>query len=382
VSDPAVSPRIRPALAQLPAYKAGTRPAASDGDTARLASNETSDGPLPGVLDAIADVALQSHRYPDPGATALIEAIAAFHHVPADHVAVGTGSVALGAQLVAATAEHGDEVIYAWRSFEAYPIFVALAGASSVQIPVTPAGEHDLQAMLKAIVPDTRAVIICTPNNPTGTVVSQPGLRRFCEAVPADVLVVIDEAYQEFVTAADAGDGLAAYRDFANVCVLRTFSKAYGLAGLRVGYAIAHGPVIEALQRTAVPFGVSAPAQAAAVASLTSADELAPRVARVVAERRRVLFALHDMGWKIPPAEGNFVWLPTGADTDAFEQTCRAARILVRAFPGEGCRVTIGTTSENDRFLEVVARWTAGGRPRSATPAHRPKHTPVGDPNS
>lgn len=350
------TPRLRAALADLPAYKAGQRPTSTE-DAARLASNETTDGPLPGVAEAVAAATLQSHRYPDPAAADLVAALTRHHQLPAGHVAVGTGSVAVGGQLVYAAAGPGDDVIFAWRSFEAYPIFVALAGARAVQVPLTDSGRHDLQAMAAAVTSATRAIIVCTPNNPTGPAVTQADLQRFCAAIPPDVLIIIDEAYREFTTATDAADGVSIYRDYPNVSILRTFSKAYGLAAFRVGYAVAHPPVVDALRRIAIPFGVSSPAQAAAIVSLNATRHLRRRVAAVVEERARVQACLRRHGWEVPDAQGNFVWLPTGAKTDSFELLCRQAGVLVRAYSGDGCRVTIGTRSENDRFLRVAERW-------------------------
>jgi histidinol-phosphate aminotransferase len=350
-------PRLRTAVTVLPAYKPGRRPAPGSEGVARLASNEIPDGPLPGVLKATAAATRELNRYPDPAALELVQAIADHYAVPAEHVVVGTGSVALGGQLIAAAAQTGDDVVFAWRSFEAYPIWVALAGAVPAAIPLRDDGSHDLGAMAAAVTPSTRAVILCSPNNPTGPALSERDVRRFCDAVPTDVLIVIDEAYREFVTDSDAVDAVAMYRTRPNVCVLRTFSKAYGLAALRVGYAIAHPTVTEVLRRTAIPFGVSTVAQAAARHSLASQHELHRRVDVLISERTRMCSALREAGWPVPDAQGNFLWLTTGRDTDSFERTCFNAQILVRPFAGEGCRVTIGTREENDRFLAIATGW-------------------------
>ena len=225
------------------------------------------------------------NRYPDMAVGALSQALAKRLDVPVEHLATGTGSVGVLGQLIQATCDPGDEVVYAWRSFEAYPIVVAIAGATSVQVPLDADARHDLDAMPAAITERTRLVLVCTPNNPTGPVVHQDELDAFLDRVPRDVLVVIDEAYLEFVTDPEAPDALATYRQRPNVAVLRTFSKAYGLAGLRVGYAVAHEPVAQALRKTAVPFGVSDIAQQAAIASLEAYDELQERVDALVAER-------------------------------------------------------------------------------------------------
>jgi histidinol-phosphate aminotransferase len=294
------------------------------------------------------------NRYPDMAVTALTDALAQSLGVPREHIATGTGSVGVLGQIIAATCDQGDEVIYAWRSFEAYPIVVAIAGAVSVQVPLDVNARHDLVAMAAAITPRTRLILICTPNNPTGPVVRQTDLDAFLDTVPDDILVVVDEAYVEFVTDDRAVDGLATYAARPNVAILRTFSKAYGLAGLRVGYAVAPGPVAQALRKTAVPFGVSTIAQQAAIASLTVFDELRERVDALVAERVRVVAELHHQGWQLPETQANFVWLPLGADTLAFAAAADKAGLVVRAFPGEGARCTIAETEANDLLLHVA----------------------------
>jgi histidinol-phosphate aminotransferase len=295
------------------------------------------------------------NRYPDFASTALVEALAGRFGVPAEHLAVGTGSVAVAQQVLLAAAGEGDEVVFPWRSFEAYPILVQLSGATAVRVPLTGDGGHDLDAMASAVTDRTRVVFVCNPNNPTGPPVRRAALERFLDAVPADVLVVLDEAYREFVRDPDVPDGIELYRDRPNVVVLRTFSKAYGLAGLRVGFAVAHEPVAAALRKTAVPFGVSDLAQAAAIASLNAEPELLERVDLLVAERERVLAALHGLGIAVPESQANFVWLGLGERTEAFAAACERAGVVVRAFPGEGVRVTVAEPEASDRFLAVAA---------------------------
>lgn len=349
-------PRLRPALRAVPAYRPG-RPASSrDGAPAyKLSSNENPYAPLPSVLETVRESAAAFNRYPDMFATGLTQAIADRFDVPASHVATGTGSVGVLQQVVQSTAADGDEVVYAWRSFEAYPIVVAISGATSVPVPLTSGERHDLDAMLGSVTDRTRLVLVCSPNNPTGTAVRRQELERFLDSVPSDVLVVIDEAYREFVRDPDVPDALEVYRDRPNVAVLRTFSKAYGLAGLRVGFAVAHEPVAEALRKTAVPFGVSALAQAAATASLAAEAELLERVEALVSERTRVADALREQGWtNVPSSEANFVWLRLGERTSDFAGACEEAGVVVRPFPGEGARVTIGEPEANDVFLRVA----------------------------
>jgi histidinol-phosphate aminotransferase len=341
-------------LSTLPAYAPGrTVPGAI-----KLASNETPYPPLPSVLARIGEAAADVNRYPDNASVALTEALAAKYGVDVEQVRVGCGSVSLCTQLVQAVADADEEIIYAWRSFEAYPIITAVSGASAIQVPLTAGHVHDLDAMAERITGKTRLVFVCNPNNPTGTAVRRDELVRFLEAVPRDVTVALDEAYREFVSDPDVPDGLSLLDEFENVIVLRTFSKAYGLAGLRVGYAIAADPALTAaLRQTQVPFAVTSIAQAAALASLepVAEKELLDRVARIVDERQRVQAALLELGYEVPPSQANFVWLPLGEATTQWAAGCEERKVIVRAFAGSGVRVTISSPEENDRFLAAAA---------------------------
>jgi histidinol-phosphate aminotransferase len=351
-------PRFRQILDTMAPYKPGKAVAAPDGRSYKLSSNESPYDPLPSVVEAIAEGARAVNRYPDPGATKLTEAIAERYDVPFEHVALGPGSVTVQQELLEAVGEPGTEVVYAWRSFEAYPLLSDLAGVRSVQVPL--AGEdHDLDAMAEAVTDDTRLVFVCNPNNPTSTAIRRRQLEAFLDRVPEHVLVVLDEAYREYVRDEDVPDGLTLYRDRPNVCVVRTFSKAYGLAGLRVGYLIAQEPVAAAVRKTIVPFAVNHLAQIAAVASLRAEDELLERVERVVKERTRVREALIAQGWTVPHSEANFVWLRLGERTADFAAACAAQGVAVRPFPGEGARVSIGDPEANDAFLAAAAEFSA-----------------------
>ncbi|HKR68350.1 MAG TPA: histidinol-phosphate transaminase [Streptosporangiaceae bacterium] len=353
------TPRFRPILDQFSGYKPGKPPAAMSGPTYKLASNESPFGPLPSVLKVIADAASEVNRYPDNGAVQLTEAIAARYGVPTSHIALGCGSVGLVQQLLEAVCEPGAEVLYAWRSFEAYPYLSDLAGATSVTVPLADE-RHELAAMAAAITDATRLIFVCTPNNPTGTVVNTAELTRFLDQVPSDCLVVLDEAYAEYVRDPDVPNGIELYADRPNVAVLRTFSKAYGLAGLRVGFLVGNEAIATAARKTMLTFSVNAVAQAAAVASLAAEAELLDRVDLVVAERDRVRSALIEMGWTVPPTEANFVWLRLGDETSSFTDACDQAGLSVRPFPGEGVRVSIGEKAANDRFLDVTRAYLAG----------------------
>ena len=350
---PAQSPRFRSVLDQFAPYRPGGRVASPDGRSFKLSSNESPFGPLPSVTEVIAAAFADVNRYPDNGAAELTEAIARRHRIPPEHVAVGCGSVGVTQQLLAAAAEPGAEVVYAWRSFEAYPLLVRLAGADEVIVPIRDE-THDLAAMADAITPRTRVVFVCNPNNPTGTVVRRVELENFLDRVPPECLVVLDEAYAEYVRDPDVPDGLGLYRDRPNTAVLRTFSKAYGLAGLRVGFLVGHEPVATAVRKTLLPFSVNTIAQAAAIASLAAEAELLARAGQVVKERTRVRDELRSQGWTVPPTEANFVWLRLNEDTGDFAAACARAGISIRPFAGEGARITIGSEQENEEFLSVA----------------------------
>src|SRR6478609_3036011 len=298
-------PTLRAAVSGLPSYVPGRRSAGED--IAALASNESHYEPLPAATAAVAEAAGRMNRYPDMAAVELRERLARHLGVTAEEVAVGPGSVGVLQQIITGLCDAGDEVVFAWRSFEAYPILVELAGARAVRIPLDDAEGHDLEAMAAAVTERTKVILLCTPNNPTGVPISHDRLEAFLQTVPSGVLVVIDEAYVEY---ADGGpDSLALYRRYPNVCILRTFSKAYGLAGLRVGYAITTAAIAEGLRRTALPFAVSALAQKAAIASLDAGEEMEARVSAVRQERARMAAQLEAQGWNLQPSQGNFLWI-------------------------------------------------------------------------
>ncbi|WP_067825717.1 histidinol-phosphate transaminase [Nocardia inohanensis] len=359
-----MSAHIRPDLDAIPAYVAGrTQPGA-----VKLASNETTFPPLPAVTKAIAEAVELSNRYPDNAAVELRTAIAEFVGVEVENVAAGCGSVALCQELVQITcAEPTDEVLFAWRSFEAYPIVTRVAGARAVQVPLDHGYAHDLDALAAAVTPNTRVVFVCNPNNPTGTAHGRAAIERFLDQVPANVLVVLDEAYYEYlrIPAEDFPNGVELGRNRPNVLVLRTFSKAYGLAGLRVGYAVGAPEVITALMKVHIPFSVSRVAQAAAIASLEARHELLERTNAVVAERDRMRDAMLAAGYPVPRSESNFIWLPLGEKSAEFGAASTEAGVIVRPYGTDGVRVTAGDPHENDFFLAfatdpaVVARFAS-----------------------
>lgn len=350
---------MRSALADVPRYSPGRAVAAAGRPAHKLSSNENPFPPVPAVARAAAAALDAGNRYPDLAATALVAAIAESLGVTPDRVVVGTGSVGVLGQVLQATCEPGDEVVSAWRSFEAYPIATRVVGARPVQVPLTADGRHDLAAMARAVTDRTRLVLVCTPNNPTGPAVHDHEVRGLLAAVAGRCPVVLDEAYAEFVRDPRAVDAPALAAAGDDVVVLRTFSKAHGLASLRVGYGIAGPELADAMRAAAVPFGVSGVAQAAALAALTARDEVAAQVDAIVSERDRVLAGLVAAGWRVPDPQGNFVWLAVGEATQELVTAFADRGVAVRGFPGEGVRVSIGEPAANDLVLDVLRdeRW-------------------------
>jgi histidinol-phosphate aminotransferase len=355
-----VTLRIRPDLDNLPAYVPGkTFPGAI-----KLASNEVTDGPLPSVVEAIADAAASVNRYPDNAIVELTATLAKKLGVTEDEVQVGCGSVILCQNLILVTCEPGDEVVFGWRSFETYPLATRAVHATPIPVPLTGDHVYDLDAMAAAVTDRTRLIFVCNPNNPTGTVVDADDLRTFLRKVPSDVVVALDEAYFEYMRLgpAQAYDALELRREFANLVVLRTFSKAYGLAGLRVGYAVADPQVVTALRKVHVPFSVTSLSQRAAIACLAADDELLTRTDTVVAERTRVTARLRELGYRVPDTQANFVWLDLGESAVDFAAQAIDSKIVIRPFADAGVRVTVTTPQENDAFLAFAERFakTAG----------------------
>lgn len=348
----------RDVVRSLPPYKQG---AAEGPGAVKLSSNENPYPPLPSVVTEIERQLGSYNRYPSMGAVEVRTAIAERFGVQPDQVAVGAGSVEVATQLVHATSGLGDEVIFPWRSFEAYPIITVVGGATPVRVPLRPDLHHDLDAMAAAITDRTRLILLCTPNNPTGTTLSTDEVEAFLTHVPDDVIVAVDEAYVHFNRDPRAVSGIEMVRRHPNVINLQTFSKAYGLAGLRIGFSISSVEIAEDLRRVATPFAVSDVAQRAAVASLAHEDELDERVERIVAERGRVTRELRAQGWAVGDSQANFVWLPTGDDTERIDGVLRSQGVFARCWQPEGIRLTIGTPEEDDRCLSAFALAREGG---------------------
>ncbi|MEM7096549.1 MAG: histidinol-phosphate transaminase [Actinomycetota bacterium] len=349
---------VRPAVAAMPVYRPGKAAEQAEeehgiSDAIKLASNENPYPPVPSVVEAIAEAATSVNRYCDHLAVDLRTSIGELVNLDLDHVAVGCGSVGLLQQLCLAYLDPGDQVVYPWRSFEAYPVNVMMMGAESKQVALV---DHafDLDQVAAGVGDRTKMIMLATPNNPTGTAVTVDAMRSMLAKVPDDVIVLIDEAYREFLDPG-FGDPVQLLADHPNVVVSRTFSKAYGLAGVRVGYLVARPDVIDQVNKVLAPFAVNGLAQAAASAALAARDEYEPLLQGIRDERTRVVAALTDAGWELPDAQANFVYLPTGERTTDLYVEIEKRGVVTRPFAGEGIRVTIGTPEENDRFLATLA---------------------------
>ena len=347
VTEPRV--RLRPEIASMVPYRQG-RTAAED--AFKLSSNENPYPPLPSVLAAMGESSI--NRYPEGSAAALRERLGQRFGVSPERVQVGAGSSSLLTQFILAAASPGTEVVYSWRSFEAYPLLVGISGATSVKVPNTADERHDLDAMAAAVNEKTRLVIVCSPNNPTSTIVTRDEFTAFMAKIPGDVLVLLDEAYFEFVADPAAVNGSELLDTYPNLIVLRTFSKAYGLAGLRVGYAVGAEYVMDAARTVAIPLSVTELGQRAAIASLDHEDELLERVQRLNGLRTRIHAGLVAQGWAVPGPQGNFVWLPTGDDTAAAAEVFERHGIVVRPL-GEGIRISVGEAEAVDKLLTASA---------------------------
>lgn len=366
MSEQATPPvKLRTSVLAAPAYKQGAAPTKPG---FKLSSNENPFAPLPGVLDAVAARAADSNRYAGAAMPELRETIGAIFGVGPDHVALGAGSVTLLFQLVHAAAGPGDEYLYAWPSFEAYPSLGLASGATPVAVPLTATAEHDLDALADRITDATRVVLLCTPNNPTGPALKRADFDRFMARVPGDTLVVLDEAYREFVTDPDAVRGEDVLAQHPNLVVLRTFSKAYGLAGLRIGYGVGSPAILAAAASVAIPLSVTGVAESAALASL--APEVAPvhesRIAELVARRDALAASLHELGLAMPDAQANFVWIPEGGaeaggvpSAQALAADFAEAGTLVRPFPGHGVRISVGEAESVPEVLRIVRQHLA-----------------------
>jgi len=347
-------------IARIPAYPvAGGY--ALPGDVALLASNESPDPPLPQVVEAAARVLSGGNRYPDPSNAVLRKALSDRYGVPTGRIAVGNGSCDVLLAAGEALLEPGAELVHAWPSFSVYPHLTAASGARTIRVPLNDRYEHDLDAMAAEVTVATRMVIVCNPNNPTSTALPLDDLAGFVAAIPRHVAVVLDEAYCEFSTLEDPDASVELLRRHPNLMLLRTFSKIYGLAGLRVGFALCGSEeLVGAVDRVRQPFFCNAAAQAAAVEALRHQDEVTARVERAVLARNEIDAGLRELGLTPARSQANFVWfaLPDAVDEGEVVAGLRERGVLVRAggvLGQEGAlRVSYGTPRDNARFLTAL----------------------------
>lgn len=344
---------LRKDLAGIPPYVPGKR----NPTALKLSSNEVAFGPLPAATAAMEKACATVNRYPDMGATDLIQALSEELHLPTSHIAVGVGSSALCQQLIDATCTTDSEVLFPWPSFEGYPIFVQVNGAKPVPVALDENFRNDLDALAARITDHTRVVFVCNPNNPTGTTVTEEAFRAFMDRVPTDVIVALDEAYFEYHRTDSTPDATQLVQHYPNLIGLRTFSKAFGLAGLRVGYAFGNPEIISALNKVALPFAVNSIGQAAALASLQHIDQLKERTNEVVQQRQRLQEELSARGYTVVPSQSNFIWLPLEqpGDIEGLLQKLEQANVLVRVFR-EGVRITVTDNTEMDRLLAAIGK--------------------------
>jgi histidinol-phosphate aminotransferase len=319
----------------------------------RLASNESPYGPLPGVADALQRQLQSVNRYPEVRCATLRATIAGWLGVGVDHVVVGPGSTGLLWQIAAAFLDEDSEMVTPWPSFEGYPLIAQLMGATWRAVPLV---DHRVDAsdVADAVGDRTKLVVIAEPNNPTGTSIGFDAVNELADATAGRCVLVVDEAYLEFAPSVDARRTVALLDEFPHVVALRTFSKAHGLAGLRVGYAVGAPHVIDPIDRVAPPFSVSSLAQAAAIASIEAVDELGRRVAAVVAERDRVIADVQELVGELPPSATNFVWIPCPDEAESLATALELDGVITRPVAGQGVRVTIGERGDNDRFLRAL----------------------------
>jgi histidinol-phosphate aminotransferase len=345
-------------LEDIPVYPAAST-YAFEGELVKLASNETPYPPHPQVLEAVESQLRTLNRYPDPEKALLRRRISERTGVPAGRVAVGNGSCEILLAAADAMLEPGAEVVFAWPSFSIYPHLTAMSGARAITVPLNEAGEHDLEAMAREITAATRLVIVCNPNNPSATALPPSVIDAWVGELPRHVAVVLDEAYIEFSTLQDPDDSLDMLERHPNLVVLRTFSKVYGLCGLRAGYALGSESFRLAVDRVRQPFSVNALAQAAAAEALRHQDEVERRVEQNTIERVHVESELAERGFETTESQANFSWVALGEhDEDDIVDGLAARGVIVRAGKALGepgrMRVTYGTRHENDRFFAVL----------------------------
>ncbi|MER6997780.1 aminotransferase class I/II-fold pyridoxal phosphate-dependent enzyme [Streptomyces sp. NPDC000410] len=317
--------------------------------------NENPLPPLASVAEEIARGAGSINRYPEFYPEHLQSVVAEWLGFPEEWVVVGSGSVGVALQALQAHVRPGNGLVYGWRNFDAYPLLADMTGARAVQVPLLPGGHQDLTGVAKEAAADADAVIVCNPHNPTGQLLSADELEEFIGLIPADTLIVLDEAYIEFVERSQRPDSLKWVRQYPNLLVLRTFSKAYGLAGMRVGYGVAHPEMAERINKFRLPYSMSSLSVVAVEASIREQRELEDRVRHIVAERERVVRGLTESGWSVLPSHTNFLWLDEPARVDQVGAALDRVGVRARLYPGDGVRLTIGERASNDAVLSALS---------------------------
>lgn len=351
--------RVRTAVSSLAGYQPGRAASQVEDEhdivgAIKLASNENPWSPVPQVVQAITDAVTGVNRYADNNASDVRSAIAEWIDVDVNRITVGCGSSGLLQQLFMTYVDPGDDVVFPWPSFEIYPVFAALFDANQIRPPLV---DHtfDLDAVAASVTERTKMVILATPNNPTGTPISMGDVGSLLESIPDDVIVVIDEAYREFSDPRFGDPVTDLQPHHNNVVVTRTFSKAFGLAGLRSGYGIAHPEIVEQLDKVRLAFSVNNLAQVGTLAAIEHEDAAMANVAVLLSERARMADQLDAAGITHIPSEANFIFLPTGDRTESIATAMEKLGVVTRPFPGFGLRITIGSPQENDRWLAALS---------------------------
>ncbi|WP_239310432.1 MULTISPECIES: aminotransferase class I/II-fold pyridoxal phosphate-dependent enzyme [unclassified Frankia] len=370
----ATSPVHRPAariceLDRFSAYRSTDAPVDDDEEILDLSNNELMLPPLPAVAEALCQSNKKINLYPDPTARLLRHGLARYFGADAEEITVGPGSAGVLQQLLLVLCGRHDEVLYAWPGFDAYPLLIAVAGARGVPVPLTSTGEHDLPELLASVNSRTRAVILCSPHNPTGCRITRRTLRWFLDSLPPHVVAILDQAYMEFSEEDDPRD-LDIVRECPRVVLLRTFSKAHGLAGLRAGYAFAASDIARLARKTVIPFSVTRIAENAAVVSLEQKKELATRIDLVRRLRTDLHTGLGACGLAPTPSYGNFVWIPLGTSSERFAASVLKAGVKIRSYPEHGVRISVGTENAHRRVLDAAREYADSEiSPKSAVSA-------------
>lgn len=324
----------------------------------QLAQNECPVSPSRAILESIQLAARGVNRYPERFPLRLLRRISETFEVDIQKLAIGPGSAAVFHRIVRRFARYSGQVVYPWRSFEAYPQLITLAGAYGIPVPLQK-NDVDLRGLRQRVDSSTRIVVVCNPNNPTGSVIPQSDIADFAASLPPTVLVVVDEAYCEFHTTRVGVNNDLLAGTSRNLVILRTFSKAFGLAGTRVGFSIAAPEVTDQLRMESIPFEIPDTSTAAVISALERLDEVEHRIHGIVRERERLSAELRRLGLPAIPSHASYLWLDIGAASGTFAAVAAEHNVALRCFDGEGVRVSVGTPRDNDTFLACAERYVS-----------------------